>query len=166
MSLASWVLVAGAILLQFLVILSGAVKGNPENQIYFLQTTTGNIPGAPNPSRWTFFALCGVDSNGRNANCRGVHPALPFDPPHKENFGTETGVPSPFLGTHKFYYLSRFMFAFYLIALFFAVLSLFTGILALCARLGAYVSALNAAAAAFFQAITAALMTYVRFLLS
>jgi len=53
------------------------------------------------------------------------------------------------------------MFAFYLIALFFAVLALFTGVLALCTRIGAFLSGLNAGLALFFQTITAALMTSV-----
>jgi len=154
----SLILVAGGLLLQFLVILSGAVNGSPENQIYFLQASgLGRIAGARNPSRWTFFAVCGADSTGHNSNCGAVVPALPFDPPR--NFGTKTNVPAPFIGTHKFYYLSRFMFAFYLIALLFGVFALFTGLLALCSRLGGYLSGLNASIALFFQTLAAALMT-------
>jgi len=61
--------------------------------------------------------------------------------------------------TNKFYYLSRFMFAFYLIALFFGACALSTGLLALCTRLGAYLSGLNALIALFFQTLAAALMT-------
>ena len=90
-------ILAGGILLQFLVILSGGVNGNPENQIYFLEASTiRNIPNARNPSRWTFFAVCGVDLNGRNANCGAPVPALPFDPPR--NFNTQTNVPQQFIG--------------------------------------------------------------------
>ncbi|KAI9655719.1 MAG: hypothetical protein M1821_005154 [Bathelium mastoideum] len=157
--LASLLLLAGGILLQFLVILSGTTQANPENQIYFLQTSTNGIPGARNPSRWTFFSICGVDVNGRNTNCGSRVPALPFSPPNTRDFGTTVGVPPEFLGTHHYYYLSRFMFAFYLIALFFSVLSLFTGLLALCSRLGNYISGLNVGIALFFQSIAAALMT-------
>ena len=51
------------------------------------------------------------------------------------------------------------MFAFYLIALFIAVTALFTGLLALCSRLGSYLSGLTTSAALFFQAIAATLMT-------
>lgn len=53
------------------------------------------------------------------------------------------------------------MFAFYLIALFFAVVALFAGLLALCSRLGGYLSGLTTAVALFFQTLAAALMTYV-----
>jgi len=51
------------------------------------------------------------------------------------------------------------MFAFYIVALFFAVCALFTGMLALCTRLGAYLSGLNTGLALFFQALAASLMT-------
>ncbi|KAF2090410.1 SUR7-domain-containing protein [Saccharata proteae CBS 121410] len=149
---------AGGILLQFLVILSGTTEASPENQIYFLQASTNGVsPSTRNPSRWTFFAVCGVDSAGHNTNCGAVVPALPFDPPR--NFGTQDGVPDQFIGTHHYYYLSRFMFAFYLIALFFSVIALFTGLLALCSRLGGYISGFNTTLACFFQALTASLMT-------
>lgn len=158
LGLISLILLAGGILLQFLVILSGTTESNPENQIWFLQSTTNGISPQPrNPSRWTFFAICGVNANGHNGNCGSVVPALPFDPPR--NFGTQNGVPEQFIGTHKYYYLSRFMFAFYLIALFFAVIALFTGLLALCSRLGGYLSGFNASIALFFQTLAAALMT-------
>jgi len=160
LGLVSLILLAGGIVLQFLVILSGAIAGNPESQIYFLQASTNGISPQPrNPSRWTFFSVCGVDSHGRNTDCGSVIPALPFDPPHRDNFGTTNGVPAAFIGTHRFYYLSRFMFAFYIVALFFAVCALFTGLLALCTRLGAYLSGLNTGLALFFQTLAASLMT-------
>jgi hypothetical protein len=53
------------------------------------------------------------------------------------------------------------MFAFYLIALFFGAVGLMTGFLALCSRLGGYLSGLTVAIALFFQTLAAALMTYV-----
>ncbi len=160
--LAALVLVAGGIVMQIFTILSGAINSAPINQFYFLEAATSGIPDARNPSRWTFFAICGRDpASGHNANCGAVVPALPFDPPR--NFGTTENVPEQFVGTNMYFYLSRFMFAFYLIALFFAVCGLFTGLLALCSRLGGYLSALTVAMALFFQALAAALLTYVNF---
>jgi len=88
-----------------------------------------------------------------------VHPAFPFDPPSSRNFGTTTDVPKAFIGTSRYFYLTRFMFAFELIALFFAVCALFTGMLALCTRLGSYLSGLLTTIALLFQTVTAALMT-------
>ncbi|KAK7513363.1 SUR7/PalI family-domain-containing protein [Phyllosticta citriasiana] len=152
-------ILAGGIVMQFLVILSGGVSGDPENQIWFLQASTSGVANSPrDPSRWTFWAICGVDSQtGRNTNCGAPVPALPFDPPR--NFGTREGLPEKFYGTHHYYYLSRFMFAFYLMAIVFAALALFTGLLAMCSRLGGYISGFNTSLALFFQTIAAALMT-------
>jgi hypothetical protein len=157
LTIISLIVLAGGIVLQFFVILSGIGVGVPVDLVYFLQSTTNGITGARNPSRWTFFAVCGADGK-YNANCGKVVPALPFDP--VRNFGTDNNIPAAFIGTHKFYYLSRFMFAFYLIALFFAVIAFFTSVLALCTRLGAYLTGLNTALALFFQLLAAALMTY------
>lgn len=156
-SIISLILVAGALVFQFFVILSGGVNGTPVNLVYFLQASTDGISPEPrNPSRWTFWAICGV-VNGRNGNCGAVVPALPFDPPR--NFGTEEGVPPSLIGTNEYYYLSRCMFAFYLVALFFGVCALVTGLIALCSRLGGFISGVNTIVAFLFQATAAALMT-------
>jgi len=53
------------------------------------------------------------------------------------------------------------MFAFFLIAVAFAVFSLFTGLLALCSRLGSAVSSVFALAALVIDIVAAALMTAV-----
>ncbi|KAH7381686.1 SUR7/PalI family-domain-containing protein [Pyrenochaeta sp. MPI-SDFR-AT-0127] len=154
----SLILLAGGVLLQFFTILTGAINSSPLNQFYFLEASTNNIPNARNPSRWTFFAICGADpTTGHNANCGNIVPALPFDPPR--NFGTEENIPEQFLNTNMYFLLSRFMFAFYLIALFFAAIALLSGVLALCSRLGGYLSAMTTAVALFFQSLAAALLT-------
>ncbi|MCJ1474530.1 hypothetical protein MMC13_003188 [Lambiella insularis] len=153
---ASLILIAGACVLIFLVLLAGAVNSNPVNQVYFLQADTSAISGAPAQSRWTLWNVCSVDANGRDA-CGKVSPAYPFDP--QSNFNTMKGVPASFQGTNEFFYLTRFMFAFVLIALFFAVCSLFLGLFALCSRIGSYLSSVLCSVALFFQTIVAALMT-------
>ena len=92
-------LLAGGVLLQFFVILSGGA-GFPANSVYFLRAETDDIGGeARSTSSWTFWAYCGVDEDtGRNADCRSVTAALPFDPPGEDNFDTEDGVPDDFIG--------------------------------------------------------------------
>ncbi|CRG85692.1 SUR7 family protein FMP45 [Talaromyces islandicus] len=148
---------AGAMLLMFLTLLGGATNHTPLNNIYFLEADTSRIPGAPSTSRWTFWNLCSV-RNGKN-QCGSVHPCFPFDPPDRRNFGTDTNVPSQFLGTNHYWLLSRFMFPFILIALFFATCSLFLGFVAICTRIGSYLSSLLAWLAWVFQVITTCLMT-------
>ncbi|MCJ1485995.1 hypothetical protein MMC06_006171 [Schaereria dolodes] len=150
-------LIAGACLLILLTLLAGAVDHNPISKIYFLQADTSAIPGAPSISRWTFWNICSVGPGGNV--CPKVHPAFPLDPPSGRNFGTTKGVDAAFIGTRKYFYLTRFMFAFVLIALFFAVSSLFIGVLALCSRIASYLSSLMCSIALFFQTLTATLMT-------
>jgi hypothetical protein len=87
---------AGAILLIFLTLLAGSYNTGPLNVIYFLQADTGNIPGAPATSRWTFWSLCGV-VDGKN-DCGSSHPDFPFDPPSHRNFDTTENVPHQFIG--------------------------------------------------------------------
>ena len=57
--------------------------------------------------------------------------------------------------------MTRFMFAFELIALFFAACSFIVGILALCTRIASYLGGFFALAALFFQTLAVSLMTWV-----
>ncbi|KAL4926822.1 SUR7/PalI family protein [Aspergillus undulatus] len=150
---------AGALLLMWLVFLGGVRNTNPIDQIYFLQVDTGNIPGAPAVSRWTWWNICSVE-NGRNV-CGDTHPDFPFDPPSQRNFGTEENIPQAFIGTNHYFLTSRFSWPFEIIALFFGVLSFFTGLLAMCTRIGSYISAFLAWLALTFQTIVACLITAV-----
>ncbi|KAL8686461.1 MAG: hypothetical protein Q9224_005441 [Gallowayella concinna] len=118
----SLILIAGAILLILFTLLGGAIDKNPFNKFYFLEAATNDLGTAAPLSRWTFWSSCSV-VDGHNA-CPGVKPAYPFDP--RRNFGTDT-----IFGGTKYYLESRFMFAFVLIALFFAVCALFLGLLAI-----------------------------------
>ncbi|EME38935.1 hypothetical protein DOTSEDRAFT_75589 [Dothistroma septosporum NZE10] len=161
LGLVAIVLLAGGIVLQFLVILSG-LNSTPLNQIYFLQADTNGITNGNdqlrNPARWTYLDICGVGANGHNADCTSTRAALPFDP--VRNFGTTTGVPDAFVNHSGYYfYISRFAWVFYLIALFFAVVAFLLSVFALFARLGAYLSGFTVFLAVGMQAIAAALMT-------
>lgn len=84
-------------MLIFLTLLGGVRNSTPLNEVYFLQADTGNIPGAPATSRWTFWNVCSVNDNGRSV-CGDVHPDFPLDPPAQSNFGTEQNVPNQFIG--------------------------------------------------------------------
>lgn len=156
LSLAAVILLAGGIVMQFFIILSG-LGTSPENKVYFLQSTTNNFGGSfhggsvPNPARWTFLAICG-EVNGDNGNCGPKGAAIPFDP--SRNFNNDA-----LLGGNKYYYLSRIAWAFYLIALFFAVIAFLISIAAIVARLGAYLTGFFTFLALFFQAVAASLMT-------
>jgi len=155
--LVSLVFVAGAILLHFFVLLAGAVNGSPLSSVYFLQADTNGIANSPGGlTRWTFWNAYSVDMNG-NTISGDVHPAFPLDPP--SNFGTTNNIPAGFIDTQYYYYMTRFMFAFNLIGLFFAVLALFTGLAALCSRIGSYLSSFLTFVALVFDILFAVLMT-------
>jgi SUR7/PalI family len=82
--------------MMFLTLLGGASNSKPLNDIYFLQTDTSSIPGAPSVSRWTFWNICSV-VDGRS-QCGSSHPAYPFNPPSSDNFGTTDNIPAAFIG--------------------------------------------------------------------
>lgn len=162
LSAISIILLAGGIVLQIFVILSGAVSGTPLNNIYFLQASTNGIVGqgpVPNPARWTYFSICG-EQNGKNSACGPTKAAVPFDP--RRNFDADrSSLPAPFAnnGT-QYYYLSRVAWAFYIIAIFFAVMALLLSVTALCSRLAAKLTGLMTIVAVVMQAVCASLMTY------
>ncbi|KAK5114627.1 hypothetical protein LTR62_002199 [Meristemomyces frigidus] len=160
LALLALLLLAGGIVMDLLVALSGGVHSSPITQIFFLQAdltgVTSNSQNFHNPARWTWNSICGVQ-NGLNANCGSTHAAQSFSP--ARNFGTTSGLPAALSGGSKFYYLSRFAWAFYVVSLFFAVIAFFLAFIALCTRLGAYLTGMMAALALFFQTLTAALMT-------
>jgi len=165
LGLLALVFLAGGIVLQFLVVLSG-LPTTPENDIYFLEATLGGaaasgLNGISNPVRWTWLRICGVDGQtGLNAFCQPTGAAVPFSP--VDNFPQQTvnNLPSAFQDHRNYYYyLSRISWAFYIVALFFAVVAVFTGLLPLCTRLGAYLSSSFTFLAVGGQAIAASLMT-------
>lgn len=147
LSLLALILTAGGLLLNIFIILSGThVNVRPINLIYFLEA---------GGSTWTYFSVCTL-SGSQNSNCGSIHAALPFDPA-SQGF---SNVPAGITGSHNFYYyMSRVAWSFYLIASFFAAITLFSGIFACCTRIFGVLSGLNAFMALASQAVCAALMT-------
>jgi len=159
MGLASLILIAGSIVLMFFVVLSGVTNSTPLNKTYFLQANTGSISGARPVSQWTYFYICGAD----NQDCGSTVPALPFGYAWDSN---PTGAPADLVGkyghhttSYHYYYMWRFGWAFYLIALVFNVLAFFTSLLAPISRLASGLSGLIIGTALFFFTFAASLMT-------
>jgi len=160
-----FILQAGAVVLLFFVILAGVKETVPLNETFFLSADissfSGNVSSPSGYGQWTLWGICGATTSGKNVNCPSPVPAYPFNP--VENLGS--GVPEYFVDNSSFfYYASRFMFAFFIIAVAFAAFSVLTGLLALCSRLGSAVSSVFAMAALLVDLIAASLMTavYVR----
>ncbi|KAK9380243.1 SUR7/PalI family-domain-containing protein [Kockiozyma suomiensis] len=132
------ILSAGATLCLILILLAGVKDHNPLNRLFYMETATSSIRGAPATTRWTLWNICSV-SDGVNYNCGSNKPAYAFDP--ASNFGTSSNIPSDFSSSHKtYYYLSRFAFAFFFVAAGFTAFGFITAFLALCSRFGAAVS--------------------------
>lgn len=100
------------------------------------------------------------ERDGKNINCRPNQAAYPFLP--QRNFNTETNIPRGFLDNPgRYFYLSRFLYSFYIIDVVFATLALVAGLLALCSRAGGAAAAFFSALTLFCVAFSATIMTYV-----
>ena len=87
----SWILLAGAIVMMFFVILSGVTDHTPLNRTYFLRANTAGIGQARNVSQWTYLYVCGEN----NQDCGTAIAALPFG---FAWYGNSSGVPSDLAG--------------------------------------------------------------------
>lgn len=106
---------AGNVLLLLLIILSGTTQSYPIDRFYWVQANTTGIPNASDVTRWTFWGACGNDDGHTvcSGNLAAAYPISVVD-----NFHTRENVPSKFISNRdSFYYLSRFAFAFFWIAL-------------------------------------------------
>lgn len=140
-------LLASAVLLIFTVV-NGASTSSPLDKLYWSQTDTSNIAGAPfDLSRWTFYTLCGVN-NGNNVNCLpvdGIYPYSPYD-----NFPSgRSDLPRDFIvNRNTYYHLSRSAYALILISLAGSVISFVVTPLGFCFK------ACGGGFAGFFTLIT------------
>ncbi|KAI5922266.1 SUR7 protein [Camillea tinctor] len=155
----SFIFIGGSIVLLFFVILSGVQDTSPLNKTYFLSASTDGITGARDVTQWAYFYICGPD----NADCSGAWPAPPLGWAWSAN---PENAPSQLVGSYggsttsyKFFYLWRFGWVFYLIALVFSVVAFFASLIACCGRLGAAVAGFAAFVALAVHSVAVALMT-------
>ena len=175
MGTVSLILIAGSLVLMFFVVLSGVTGTTPLDNTYFLRATTSDIQSARPVSQWTYFYVCGEG----NDNCGSPVPALPFG---YAWVGGGEGAPDGLTGyvangsqgrtkanrtrshgkgttSRYYYYMWRFGWVFYLIALIANVASFFTCLFAPCSRLASGVSGFFVANALFWFTLAASLMT-------
>jgi hypothetical protein len=158
LGLASWILLGGALVMMFFVVLSGVVDVTPLNKVYFLQADTSSIQNARSISQWTYFYICGQG----NTDCGSATAALPFG---YAWLNGGNGAPQDLIGDHGsgttstyYFYMWRFGWVFYIMALFFGVLAVFTGLVS-CTRLGSGMSSLLTMIATFWMTLATVLMT-------
>jgi len=156
----SLILIAGSIVLLFFVVLSGVKNSSPLNKTYFLSADTSTIAGSGRAtSQWTYFYICGEG----NTDCGKAVPALPFGAAW---VGGSAGAPAELVGDHYkhttstyYYYMWRFGWVFYLLALIFDVFGFFSALLAPISRLASALSGAIIGFALFWMTLAAALMT-------
>jgi len=154
------ILTAAAIVFLFFVILGGVSSVVPFSEDFFLSVDLSSLKnGKTGYARWTMWQVCLADTpSGPNTSCGVSKPAYAFDITPYLPANSDL-IDSLLSKANFYYYMSRFAFAFYLIAIAFAVFSLFTGLLALCSRLGGAVSSFLGFIALFFALAAAVLMT-------
>ncbi|KAK4156750.1 SUR7/PalI family-domain-containing protein [Chaetomidium leptoderma] len=152
-------LLAASLVLLWFVILSGLTTTSPLRQTYFLRADTSNIEGARPISQWTYFRVCG----DANTDCGSSRPALPLGDAWASK---ARGAPSDLIGGYgnettsfSYWYMWRFGWVFFLIALLFEVLAFGAGFLALCSRLGSAFAGLIAIVGLLFLTVGVSLMT-------
>ncbi|KAI2611856.1 SUR7/PalI family-domain-containing protein [Hypoxylon sp. NC1633] len=157
----SLIFLAGSLVMLFFVILSGLTRTSPLGQTYFLSAATDGITGARPVTQWAYFYICGAD----NQDCSAAAPAPPLGWAWSAN---PSNVPAELAGPHGgnttsqyYFYMWRFGWVFYLIALVFAVLAFFAGFVACFGRLGSAIAGLVSLTALFFLTIAVSLMTAV-----
>ncbi|CUS21379.1 LAQU0S03e01222g1_1 [Lachancea quebecensis] len=147
---------AGNTLLLILIILSGATTSFPVRRFYWLQADTNGLGSAPSVSRWTFWGLC--DYTNGNLNCNDLSPAYPISP--KDNFGTTTNIPSDFISDRNtYYYLTRFSFCFFWVALAFIGVAFLLYVLSWCSYSFTKVVFILSAVGAIFDIAAVCLQT-------
>ncbi|OAA61685.1 actin cortical patch protein [Niveomyces insectorum RCEF 264] len=151
-------LLATSLLFLFFIILSGVTNHTPLNRTYFLQADTTGITGAHPVTQWTYFYACGEG----NTDCGSAHPAMPFG---KAWAADPANAPSDLVGkygghttSHYYYYMWRFGWVFFLLALLFNVLAFFTSFVS-CFRIGSGISSLLAMIALVCLSVAVPLMT-------
>lgn len=154
-------LLALSIVFAFFIILPGVTDRSPLNKTYFLQADTNGIQGARDTTQWTYFYFCGEN----NRDCGNARPAPAFGKAWDSN---ANGAPDSLIGGHGgdttssyYYYMWRFGWVWFLIALFFSIVAFFSGFLACCGRIGAFISSMFSMLALVFWTLAAVFMTVV-----
>ncbi|KAI1181284.1 SUR7/PalI family-domain-containing protein [Nemania sp. FL0916] len=155
------ILLAASAVLLFFVVLAGTTRVTPFSRTYFLSADTSSIAGARPISQWTFFRICGASNRG----CSHAWPDPPVGWAWSRN-PTGTNLPARLIGSYgggttsySYFYMWRFGWVFYLLALFFTVVAFFTGFLACFGRLGSALAGMMSTVALLFLTIAASLMT-------
>ena len=148
-----------SIVFLFFIILAGVTSDQPLDRTYFLQADTSGIQGAKDTTRWTFLYFC----DEHNENCGSSRPAPAFGKAWGSN---ARGAPDDLIGRHSddttsmyYFYMWRFGWVWFILALASSVIAFFSGFLACCGRIGAFISSVVSFFALAFWTLAAVFMT-------
>lgn len=156
------ILLAGALVLLILTLLSGGVQKTPINKFYYLQAalTSDTIMSPDNMLRFTNYNVCGVQ-NGLNVNCGPTKAAYGFSPATNLP-NTTPALPQSIIDHNsRSRTTSRTFYAFLLMAAFFTMVAMFMSLAGCLGRLGSFLGLVFAFIAFVMCAIAASLMTVV-----
>lgn len=149
-----------SIVFALFIILAGVTSDQPLDRTYFLEADTSGIQGAKDTTRWTYLYFC--DQN--NENCGDSKPAPAFgkawnsdgaaDAPHQL-----TGSRGDDTTSKYYFFMWRFGWVFFILALASSAIAFFSGFLACCGRVGAFISSAVSFVALAFWALAAVFMT-------
>lgn len=148
-----------SIVFSLFIILAGVTSDQPLDRTYFLEADTSGIQGAKDTTRWTFLYFC--DQN--NENCGDSNPAPAFG---KAWASGARDAPDELTGsrgddtTSKYYFFMwRFGWVWFILALAASAIAFFSGFLACCGRVGAFISSAVSFFALAFWTLAAVFMT-------
>ncbi|AGO11110.1 AaceriAFR368Cp [[Ashbya] aceris (nom. inval.)] len=114
------ILLAGNTLLLLFIVFSGSIESKPIDRMYWLSARTAGFEGAFEYSKWTFWGVCNGEGS-HNRDCGRMAPAYPLSP--LDNFGRQA-IPDEFVQDRDtYFYLSRFAFCFFWVALAFLAIA-------------------------------------------
>ena len=175
MGFASLVLISTSLIFLFFVILSGVNNTTPLNKTFFMEADLSRVASARPRTQWTYFFVCGEG----NTNCGSPVPGLPIG---YAWVGGSNGAPDALVGyfsqyfgmldrtndyrSHAkhttsgyYYWMWKFGWVFYMMALVFDVVAFFTALLAPVSRLASGFAGMILGVALFWMTLAAVLMT-------
>ena len=157
--IAGLALLALSIVFALFIILAGVTSDQPLDRTWFLQADTSGIQGAKDTTRWTFLYFC----DDHNENCGDSRPAPAFG---KAWAADASNAPEALVGSHGggttssyYFYMWRFGWVWFILALATSLFAFFSGFLACCGRIGAFISSIVSFFALAFWTLAAVFMT-------
>ncbi|ODV90725.1 hypothetical protein CANCADRAFT_44365 [Tortispora caseinolytica NRRL Y-17796] len=143
-------LLAGGLLMLFLYFLGGISDVTPLNRMWYVRVGEPDVGFA-----WTIWNVC-TYGGGSVYNCTTPMPDYAFQP---ELILEASAIPEIYIGGNShYYYLSRFTWPFFLLALAFCSFAFIFSMLSFCSRLASYIIAVLISIGLVFDVIASSIL--------